>query len=203
MWFGLITVMAIAVASNLDNAGVGIAYGVRKIHFSFLANFIIAVISGICTWLAGVVGSTLTHYLPAQTTAWVGAIVMILVGLWVLSEPWRSKRRKDDEEQKQNVVQRILRDPTAADFDQSKSISLKEAVVLGFALAINAFAGGFDAGVVHISVLITALAVAVMSFVLLGVAAYIGARWASRLFGSGATYIAGILLILIGIHQIW
>lgn len=203
MWSGLVTVVAIAVASNLDNAGVGIAYGVRKIHFSFWANFIIAIISGVCTWLAGVVGTTLTRYLPEQTTAWVGATVMILVGLWVFTEPWRSKRRKQAQETSQNVMQRILRDPTTADFDQSKTISLKEAAVLGIALALNAFAGGFDAGVVHIGVVVTAIAVAMMSFILLAASAWVGARYASRVFGSRATYIAGVLLILIGIHQIW
>lgn len=203
MWSGLLTVMAIAVASNLDNAGVGIAYGVRNIRISFWANLIIAVISGVFTWLAGFIGDALTRYLPSATTAWIGGIVMILVGLWVCSEPFRSKRAKDAERKSENVMTRILRDPTAADFDKSQTISLRESCVLGIALALNAFAGGFDAGVVHIGVTITAIAVAVMSFVLLAVSAYVGSRYASRVFGTNATYVAGVLLMLIGIHQIW
>lgn len=203
MWSGLFTVVAIAMASNLDNAGVGIAYGVRHIRFSFLANLIIAVISGVCTYIAGIVGNTLTRYLPTSIAAWVGGIVMILVGLWVFFEPWRSRPTEPAEDNAGNVMQRILRDPTAADFDKSQTISLKESCVLGMALALNAFAGGFDAGVVHIGVAVTAAAVAVVSFVLIWFSAYIGSRYASRVFGRRATYLAGALLILIGIHQIW
>lgn len=203
MWSGLFTVVAIAVASNLDNAGVGIAYGVRNIRFSFWANLIIALISGAFTYIAGVVGDTLTRYLPSSLASWIGGIVMILVGLWVFSEPWRNSNAKQVEETTGNVVQRILRDPTTADFDKSQTISIKESYVLGVALSINAFAGGFDAGVVHIGILVTAAAVAVASFLLLWLCAYVGSRYASRVFGTRATYIAGVLLILIGIHQIW
>ena len=39
---GLFSIFLIGIASNLDNAGVGIAYGIRKIRISWLNNFIIA-----------------------------------------------------------------------------------------------------------------------------------------------------------------
>jgi putative sporulation protein YtaF len=201
MWASLITVIAIAVASNLDNAGVGIAYGVRKIQISWAANAMIAVISGIATYLAGVAGDVVTNYVSVHTAAWTGATVMLLVGVWVMSEPWRRKRRKGHEQD--NMMSRILRDPVEADFDKSKTISLTEAFVLGIALALNALAGGFDAGVVHIGILMTSCAVAVCSFALLGVTAYIGRRCVPLTMGAAATQIAGILLIVIGIHQIW
>lgn len=199
----VVTVIAIAVASNLDNAGVGIAYGVRKIRFSWWSNLIISVISGMATLVAGTAGSIVTHYLPANFTGILGAAVMIAVGLWVISEPWRDRRRSRRRLDENHMVRKILRDPAYADFDNSKSISFHESLVLGFALALNALAGGFDAGVVHIGVGWTTLAVTVASFVLLAVSDYVGRRYASRLFGSRATYIAGLLLIAIGIYQLY
>ncbi|MEX5522262.1 sporulation membrane protein YtaF, partial [Bacillus cereus] len=39
---GLFSIFLIGIASNLDNAGVGIAYGIRKIRISWFNNFIIA-----------------------------------------------------------------------------------------------------------------------------------------------------------------
>jgi putative sporulation protein YtaF len=201
MWASLVTVTAIAIASNLDNAGVGIAYGVRKIQISWLANLIIALISGIATYLAGVAGDVVTQYVPGKTSTWIGATMMLLVGLWVMTEPWR--RRWQSGRSQHNMMARILRDPAEADFDKSKTIGLTEAFVLGIALALNALAGGFDAGIVHIGILVTAWAVAVCSFALLGVTAYLGRRFVPRSMGAFATQIAGLLLIVIGLHQIW
>lgn len=198
-----LTVIAIAIASNLDNAGVGIAYGVRKIRFSWLSNLIISLISGLATLSAGGVGTLATRYLPPHFASIIGALVMIAVGIWVLLEPWRERRHQRSQPEGENVVRKILRDPTYADFDNSQTISLKESLVLGVALALNALAGGFDAGAVHIGVGWTALAVMIASMLLLAISDYLGRRYASRLFGERATYVAGILLILIGVFQVY
>lgn len=196
----LATVFAIAIASNLDNAGVGIAYGVRKIQISWLANLLIATISAVATYVSGFAGEVATHYISTQVATWTGAIVIMLVGLWVLGEPWRNRRK---EPKKKNVMSRILRDPVVADFDKSESISLLESCVLGVALAINALAGGFDAGIEHIGILWTALLVGLFSYGLLGLAAYLGRKYAAESLGDKATYIAGFILIIVGIHQVW
>ncbi|OFW82460.1 MAG: sporulation membrane protein YtaF [Alicyclobacillus sp. RIFOXYA1_FULL_53_8] len=197
----LAVILAIAIASNLDNAGVGIAYGVRKIRISSVPNLVIAIISGLATYLSGYVGDILTHYVPAKMASWGAAAVMIGVGLWVMAEPLRNRRRVRRESE--NVVTRILRDPVQADFDKSSTIGMLEAVVLGVALAMNALVGGFDAGVLHIGILWTALMVALFSFVLLGLSAHLGSRYAADTLGAKATYVAGFLLILIGLHQVW
>ena len=47
-------------ASNLDNAGVGIAYGIRKIRISWFNNFIIAFLV-LFTLLAGFLGTGLRY----------------------------------------------------------------------------------------------------------------------------------------------
>lgn len=197
----LAIILAIAIASNLDNAGVGIAYGVRKIRISWAPNLVIATISGLATYLSGYAGDVLTRYVPAKTASWVAAAVMIGVGLWVMGEPRRSRRRVRRESE--NVVTRILRDPVEADFDKSSTIGMMEAVVLGIALAMNALVGGFDAGVVHIGILWTAVMVALFSFALLGLSAHLGSRYAADTLGNKATYVAGVLLILVGLHQVW
>lgn len=198
----ILTIIALAIAANLDNAGVGIAYGVRKIHISSVANLIVALISGLATWLSALVGRFMRYYIHPGVATWIGAIVMFAVGVWVLSDPFRQKW-KQNRSSNQNVLGRILDDPSAADFDSSKTISLLEATVLGVALAMNAFAGGFDAGVTHLDVWITSLFVSIFSYVLLGLSAMIGRRYAARTLGDHATLIAGLLLILIGVHQVW
>lgn len=201
LWSSIFVVCAISVASNLDNAGVGIAYGVRGVKISAIANAIIAIISGVATYIAGVAGNLTVHYVSPRVATVIGAVVMLLVGLWVLTEPWREKLRK--ESRNGTVFSRILDDPMVADFDKSHTISLSEALILGVALALNALAGGFDAGTAHIGVLGTSIGVAVFSYALLGVSAYIGRKYAAEWLGNKATIVAGLLLIAIGIHQLW
>ncbi|SFV00119.1 manganese efflux pump [Alicyclobacillus macrosporangiidus] len=197
----VLTICAIALAANLDNASFGIVYGIRNIHISWWANAIIALISGVATLVAGWMGAAITRYVPPHLAAWTGAAVMWLVGLWVLTEPLHGRREMQPGEG--NVVKRILRDPAAADFDHSHTLNLGEAVILGVAAALNALAGGFDAGVVHIGIVWTAAAVAVTSFVLLGAAAYVGRRYIAKRLGNWATCVAGLVMIAIGMHQIW
>ncbi|WP_067621280.1 sporulation membrane protein YtaF [Alicyclobacillus acidiphilus] len=199
----LLTMLALAIAANLDNAGVGIAYGVRKIHISTLANLIVAFITGIATILSGWVGSTLSRYIHPVVANGIGAAVMFAVGLWIISEPYRSRRKRLKAARNGSVIGRILEDPAEADFDKSKTIGMLEAVILGIALAMNAFAGGFDAGVTHLNLWGTTLFVTVFSFVLLGLSAYLGRRYAAKALGDKATLIAGLLLLAIGVHQIW
>lgn len=199
----LLTMIALSVAANLDNAGVGIAYGVRKIHISSIANLVVAFISGLATLVSGYAGRFLSHYIHPLLAMDIGAVVMFAVGVWVMLEPLRERRKRAKSNEKSGVIGRILDDPSTADFDKSKTISLLEAIVLGIALAMNAFAGGFDAGVTHLNIWGTTIGVSLFSYVLLGFAAFLGRRYAARALGDKATYIAGILLILIGFHQIW
>ncbi|WAH37306.1 sporulation membrane protein YtaF [Alicyclobacillus dauci] len=199
----IVTMVALAVAANLDNAGVGIAYGVRKIQISWVANLIVAVISGLATLFSGLVGRFMSHYIHPTVAVYIGAFVMFAVGFWIITEPYRQRRKQRRDRQKSNVIGRILDDPSVADFDRSSTISLVEATVLGIALAMNAFAGGFDAGVTHLNLSVTAFFVALFSYVLLGLSAFFGRRYAARAMGDHATLVAGLLLIAIGIHQVW
>ncbi|WP_026962240.1 manganese efflux pump [Alicyclobacillus herbarius] len=200
MHFSWLTVVVIAVASNLDNAGVGIAYGVRGIRISWLANLVISLLSGVMTYAAGLAGHVLSRYLPVRVAAAIGGGIIILVGMWILLEPIRSHRVKNGGH---TMVTQILRDPVKADLDKSQTISLREALILGVALALNAIAGGFDAGISQIGVLTTAVAVAIAGFLLLAVSAWVGRRFAAQYLGGYAAYLAAILLVAVGIHQIW
>jgi putative sporulation protein YtaF len=195
--------VGLAVAANLDNAGVGIAYGVRKIRIAWLPNMMVALISGVATLISGWVGRLMRYYIHPDIATALGAVVIFLVALWVMAEPLREKRKQKREHQPTGVIGRILNDPSVADFDASKSIGMLEAVVLGTALAMNAFAGGFDAGVTQLNIFLTSFLVALFSYLLLGIAALFGRRYAARALGDHATVIAGLILVVIAVHQIW
>jgi len=185
----LFSIFLIGIASNLDNAGVGIAYGIRKIRISWFNNFIIAFF-----------GSWISLFISDFIANLIGALVLGIIGVFVLCQPLLSKQGEVSE--KDGSVMRILRNPENADFDRSKTISFSEALVLGVALSINNLAGGFDAGVTNLNLWWTAIISGTFSFICISGFSYIGKRFLAEYLGKWATIIAGILLILIGIDQL-
>ncbi|MBW4838108.1 MAG: sporulation membrane protein YtaF [Paenibacillaceae bacterium] len=201
--YSLLAVIAIGLASNLDNAGVGIAYGVRKIRIPWYSNLAIAIISFLATLVSGFFGSWLSSWIHPWIGQLLGTVVIVGVGVWVLLQPFLEKKITSVQEEDVNPLTRLLRNPEEADKDSSKSINLGESVVLGIALAMNALAGGFNAGITHLNVWYTSLSVGLFSYLLLAACAGFGEKFAAEKFGNRATVISGLLLILIGIHQLF
>lgn len=200
----------IAIAANLDNLGVGIAYGIQKITISHWANLVIAVISLLATWLSGAVGEAISFYLSPQVAGTIGAVMLFGVGIWVITQPIVTAIKEN-----QPIVDlkisstkiyvgptEILAYPERADIDLSRDVGHWEAVLLGIALSINAIAGGFDAGAVGVSYLLESALVGVFSFITILAGSYFGKKYAAEQLGKYATVISGTLLILIGAHQI-
>ncbi|MGG6314272.1 sporulation membrane protein YtaF [Paenibacillus macerans] len=199
--YSLLAVIAIGLASNLDNAGVGIAYGVRKIHIPWYSNLAIAIISLLATLVSGLFGSWLSSWIHPWVGQMLGTIVIVGVGIWVLLQPFIEKKPVPPDNGT-NPLTRLLRNPEEADKDSSKSISLGESILLGIALAMNALAGGFNAGITQLNIWYTSVSVGIFSYLLLALCAGFGEKYAAEKFGNRATVISGLLLILIGIHQL-
>lgn len=200
----------IAVAANLDNLGVGIAYGIQNIRVSLWANIIIAAISFAAAWLSGMAGEVIRFYLSPQTANIIGAIMLSAVGIWVTAQPIITAIRENyplvDLKISNTRIYvgptEILAYPERVDIDNSRDVSCWEAVLLGIALSINAMAGGFDAGVVGIPYQCVSLFVGIFSFITVFLGCYFGKKYAAEPLGKYATVISGTLLILIGLHQI-
>ncbi len=200
----------IAIAANLDNLGVGIAYGMQKIKISHTANTIIAVISFITTWLSAQIGKTISLYLSSNIASIIGATLLFSVGLWVFVQPVIAAIKM-----KQSIMDlqlfgtrlyigpaEILNNPEKVDIDDSKDICPWEAFLLGVALSINAIAGGFDAGTTGLPPLLIATFVAIISFLTIGMGYYWGQKYASEQLGKYTTALSGIFLIVLAFHQL-
>ncbi|MGZ4031493.1 MAG: sporulation membrane protein YtaF [Tumebacillaceae bacterium] len=193
------TIIMIGLASNLDNGGIGIAYGVRKISIPFRANLMIGLISFMATLLSGYFGQYISQYLHPTIANWIGTVILIAAGVWVMIQPFRKQEEMVPDK---NPVTRILKKPESADWNESKNIEFWESVVLGITLAMNALAGGLDAGLTGINIFGTAVSVGVFSLLSLGGCAYLGEKYAADKLGDRATIVAGLLLILVGFHQV-
>ena len=201
----------IAIAANLDNLGVGIAYGVLNIKISRVTNFIIAVISFIATWLSAKVGEAISLYISPQMAVSIGAILLCGVGIWVISQPIITAHKMSQPIIDLQIFNtriymgpaEILRYPERIDLDNSRDIGYWEAVLLGIALSINALAGGLYAGTAGISSLLQASLVGIISLFTIAIGCYFGKKYAAEQLGKYATIVSGTLLIVIGVHQLF
>ncbi|MEW9677890.1 sporulation membrane protein YtaF [Lentibacillus sp. L22] len=193
----------LVMAVSLDGFGVGIAYGMRRIRIPVTALLIIMLCSGIIVLTAMTIGSVLTTFISEKAAKIIGGVILVLIGLFCLWNVTRSKPDGQIEVKKSQFSQfkSVLKEPQQADLDQSGIISNKEAFLLGFALALDAFGAGLSAAMVGYSPILTASLIAFMSGLLVFCGTHVGMflsnnRWIKKLI-----LLPPFLLISLGIYN--
>ena len=201
MTMELIYAFLIALANNVDTVGVRVAYSLKGIKVPFGINLWIAFIALVVSALAAKSGQLMALVLPGKLGNIVSMILLIMVGLWLILEPFFS-RNKEQEAKGANMLT-ILADPVEADRDNSKHIDLKEATILGIALSLNNIGGGLSAGILGINPAVIGVLSAFISILVF----WMGNRLIGIIkhwnLGVRAPVAAGVLLIVIGIRQIF
>lgn len=207
-----ISLFLLAFALSLDSFSVGFTYGLRKMVMPFKSVVIIASCSAVSLMIAVSIGHGLSKILTPHITASLGGIILMGLGIAVLYQFFRPEKDKEFQSHEKTIVNfeirslgiviNILKKPMSADFDKSGTITGIEALMLGFALSLDAFGAGIGAAMLGFSPIYLALTVAVMSslFVLMGIKSGTFLHrfdWIQKF-----TFLPGILLILIGIWKI-
>ena len=193
-WF---LILGISLANNLDNTGVGIAYGAGRIRLPISINLWISVVTFVLTASAAFFGDRAALFLPPHVAKLLSAIILCTIGIFVM-RPGLTKQSADPPS---NTLQHVLEDPIAADLDGSRHIDFKEGTLLGIALSINNLGGGISAGLVHLSVFWTAACSAILSFLVLWLGGLAGRLLSKGRTATRAPLVAGALLIAIGLFQ--
>ncbi|MCC8433899.1 sporulation membrane protein YtaF [Brevibacillus sp. M2.1A] len=220
---GWLALLLVSLAISMDSVSVGLTYGLRNMRMPFLSLVVVSGCSFAVVYGVMLVGSSLTEWLTPEIGQYIGAAVLILMGLFTLWRLIATRSGTEDQEstavvaaEKQEeqepivllsqfrifgVMIQILKDPSKADADRSGHIMGWEAVMLGLALSLDAFGAGISLTFLGYSPLLVALCIAVMSALLLVIGIALGrragkARWLTRL-----TWLPPILLICIGVAK--
>ncbi len=97
----------------------------------------------------------------------------------------------------------ILKDPSFADKDSSGHIDLKESLLLSLALMLNNIPNGLGAGLLGLPAFFTALIVGVLSIITFLIGIRGGKSLGHRWLGQWAGTVAGVLLIVLGVVEIF
>ncbi|KOO51629.1 sporulation membrane protein YtaF [Viridibacillus arvi] len=199
-------ILAFAFSSSIDNLGVGISYGIRKITIRFDKNLLIAFICFLMSMGGITFGVWLSTILPGMLPVIFGAFVLFVIGIRIIL---LAKPRKKEfspvgstNEVQSKRFQDVLRNPEKANLDKSGEIGWWESVLLGVALSANALTNGLGAGLLGLSPLAISITAAIGSFVTVWAGVKLGSKVAdvrigSFTLGQFGTIISGVIIIVV------
>lgn len=212
----IISSILLAFSSSLDSLIIGLTYGIKKIQIKFFINIIIALIVTLGTFLSMLLGSILGNFIPIYVCDYIGAGLLITVGLWmtfncyieitcskVNKEEYSVCSNKNNNELIESLnYDDILKNNKTADIDGSGNIELKEAISLALALSINNFALGIGGSMSGISIPLTTIFTFIFSVFILIIGLKIGNSFLSKIFGKYSDLLSAIIIIAMGIFQL-
>lgn len=192
-----------SLSSNLDNLVIGIAYGVKKIKIGLISNLIIATVTSIGTLISMSVGKFISGFLPTSLTNMLGAVIIMLLGLYFLIQSILKLITKSySNSLALKNVDEIMDYAEKSDSDNSGTLNIKEAFVVSLGLMLNNLGTGLAASITGVNVSITVICTFILSIALLMLCKSIGHNILVSICGKYAPLISGVLLIILGIFEL-
>jgi putative Mn2+ efflux pump MntP len=91
------SVVLLAIAVAIDGFWGGFAYGLRKIKIDLSSLVIISFWSVILTLITMLLGKTLMNYISLNTAKWIGAFLLIGIGIYAIKEGVEHRNKVKDE----------------------------------------------------------------------------------------------------------
>ncbi len=207
----VLSVIVLGLAVSIDNFGTGMTYGLRKVRIPFSSVITIGICSAISLFVGLMSGYIGSHFLNSESASKLGGVILIGIGLYTLYNFFKKetvlKSHSSDalfhwEIKSFGIVINIMRKPLTADFDGSGSINGFEAVFLGIALSLDAFAVGISSAFMQLSYLPLIITTFIMSTAFLQLGIVSGSRLAEKNFLQKLAFLPGVVLILIGLMKL-
>lgn len=207
-----LTIALFALAVSADGFAVGMAYGISKIRIPFFSLLVISLASALAVSLSMLCGKGLAELLSPQMSSYVGAIIILGLGIYFLLTAGKEKINSLENSQEEpllafsikplGIIVQILKQPSRADFDCSGEISTGEAFILGLALAMDALGAGIGIAMTGSNILYTALCVGMLKFILVNSGIYLGSKINATELKAVTALVPGLVFIAIGIMEI-
>ena len=210
-----------AVALSVDGFGVGITYGLRRIKIPWSSLLVICFCSGAAITLSMIFGSFLAGRFSVGLAKISGSLILILVGAGLFiqgllnrsTDPAPNLMRGAEAQavpgpllefsiRPLGIAIQIYREPHRADLDQSGTINTAEALLLGAALALDAFTAGFGAALAGFPILVVVPAVIAVQYLFVSAGGLLAGALANVWQQYRVSFLPGLVLILIGIIRL-
>ncbi|MBP0979187.1 MAG: manganese efflux pump [Oscillospiraceae bacterium] len=201
MFSVLISAFLLSLSSCLDNIVVGIAYGMKKTKINFIYNLLIAIITSCGTLISMLSGRLIATIIPVSVAQGLGAAMIIIIGIYFILEYFIKKNRDNNLDNELDIIKSQNNCCEIKQNNCEKSISLKETIMLAFALTINNLGIGISASLAGVSIIATVILTFIISILTIILGISMGYNVIGRLFGKFASLVSGILMIILGIIE--
>ncbi len=188
-------ILGFALSSSIDNFGVGISYGVRKVRIKGLSNLLIAAICFLCSMVGITFGRWISTILPGIFHVIVAVVLLTLIGIRIILLVVSHRNNGSDE-------------LDSSGEENVRYIGWIESSVLGVALSANALTNGLGAGLFGLSPLAISLTSALGSFITIWLGVMVGQKAANVRIGSFTLgqcggLISGVTILIVAFTQIF
>lgn len=189
----------------IDTFVASIAYGTDRIKIPFYSNLVINFVCSLFLGIALALGGFLKDFLSPNTASVLSFALLLSLGFFRLFESFfKTYVRKFSSVGAPltfkvfdfKFVLEIYANETKADYDKSKTLTLKEAVYLAVALSLDSLAVGFGSSLVSIN----HLQVVILSFVIGTCCLFIGVRIGKKFIEKvdlNLSWLSGLMLIVL------
>lgn len=204
----------IALAISIDSFSVGMAYGIKNIRVPLKSILILDIISITLLSIGFFAGNMLSKLYPTFLTSLLGSLILFAIGVWYIFQGWLNlKYPKNPSEEpisiaiisikSLGIAINIMRDPSMVDLDISGTIDTREAVLLGFALAVDSLAVGLVVSLSSIYlILMTLVMVGILNLLLLVTGIFFGKKYLMGHLRDKTAFVPGFILILISLMRL-
>ncbi len=209
-----LTIAALAVSLSLDSFGVGIAYGMRKVNIPLVSKLIICFFSIVYSGAAIALGGVLCSALPPAVSKTAGIIILAGMGVYILLQALRKTETAppagtgpdsaEKRTEKRPGTMRVLKDPEEGDLDRSGVIDIKESLLLGLALSIDAIGVGVGSSMAGLASAAIPFAIGLFQLFFLYAGIFLGRKAAGigRLNKKAVSLAPGLLLLVLALLRI-
>ncbi len=208
--FSIFESILFVTALSTDAMIASLAYGSNKIKIPFVS---VMVISIICTGVLGIsllIGTFLKPFLPGEVLKVISFIILFLLGVTRLLDNIIKAIINKNACMKKVIkfnlfdlcfILNIYANPKDADYDQSKTLSPREAASLAIALSIDSLAAGVGAALGNVNVFAAIIASLLLSMIAIKSGEFIGYKISDKA-PFELSWLSGILLIGLAILRL-
>lgn len=192
------------ISASLDALLVGVSYGIRGIRIRLWQNLGISLVTLLGTCLSVGLGQRMAAFLPETVGRYGGSAILILLGIYYIAK-WiftgaPNGRGEDTGRMGHNLSTAEQKAPPPAAAPQ---LSLTEVFTLSLTLSLNNVSAGLSASLAGLSLAPTAVATFACSVLFLFSGSRLGRSPVLQLAGRAADPLSGVLLIGLGLVQIF
>lgn len=202
--------LLLVLTLSIDAFVASMAYGTNGIKIPIKSIIFIDIVCAVFLTLSMFLAVSLKKVLPPNLASTISFILLIMLGIYYLFESIikgylkkRSFKTKQVKLKLFNIwlIIDIYIDETRADFDNSKSINLKEALYLATALSIDSIAIGFGTGIGEINYFAVIVLSLIWDIIALWSGLFLGRKFVEKT-NVNLSWLSGILLIILALFKL-